>query len=239
MHPAMSYHHVLIVEDDPTWRRWYRTLQREIQKESAVDFIIVARAEDALAVLRGNASLDLVILDWILPRISGLWILKAIRAHPRRRDVPVIMVTSKRLPQELAEALDAGADDFVAKPVNATELLARLRSLSRRMARPWRDETPIECGGIRLDPASGAVTVDGEQKKLLPKELCLLEVFMRNPDEILSPAYLWQATWNYESPIWEHILANCVWRLRRGLGELFASRLAFVKNRGYSFQTRS
>jgi two-component system phosphate regulon response regulator PhoB len=234
----MSFHRILIVEDEADWRRWYKRFLPRIRKTAPVEFAMAKNAEEALDMLRRNIQIDLVMLDWILPGVDGLAVLKAIRSHPRTRDIPVVMVSAKAHHDEVAEALDAGADDFMRKPVHATELLARLRSLARRKERPRCDGARIICGSVELDPASGVVMVGGETKRLLPKERHLLEVLMRSQDQVLASDYLWQAVWDYDSEIWAHVLSNSIWRLRRALGKSFASQLVFLKDQGYCLRSR-
>ena len=120
----------LIVEDDPEMREFYVRFFDGLRDEG-FKAVIVADAERALDVLQ-HEPMDLVLLDWNLPGISGETLLRALRAHPKMRSVGVLMVTGRSGPADEIQALDSGADDYLAKPFDESMLLAKLQSLSRR-----------------------------------------------------------------------------------------------------------
>lgn len=222
---------VLVVEDDPSMRAYYARLFRSLSGEG-YDAELVADAEAALEVL-SRRPVDLLLLDWSLPGISGTALLSAVRAHPRTRDVGVLMVTGRgTLADELA-ALEAGSDDHVAKPFEERRLLARLRSLRRRRELDAGRRACARYPGLSYDPHTGRVEVEGAPVRLTPKELELLGVFLRRPDVIHPASYLWECSWGYESENWEHLLAATISSLRRKLGRNWGARLRARRGRGY------
>jgi two-component system phosphate regulon response regulator PhoB len=223
---------ILIVEDEPLMRNFYGSLLRRAQRETKLEFTIVERVSEACEVLKSQ-TVDMIILDWLLPGRSGLDFLRVIRSQPKTKDIPVIMVTAKTGEDDCIEAFGAGADDFLRKPFNGEVLLARLRGLSRRRHRPWQDDSPLQCDGIRIDPRLGAITVDGQPVALRGMEIRLLEVLLRESGRLLPADYLWDRVWNYESPDWKHTLTNTVSRLRKGLGPIAGRRVRFAEGKGY------
>lgn len=227
--------HILIVEGDRRTRQYYQTLFSRIGRQRSLEFLIVPTGPQALAVLGQEGAVDLMILEWMLPELSGREVLRAVRADPLRKDTPVLIVAEARAPGELVEALEAGADDFLSKPINEREFLARLRSLCRRSLRSYEEVKPLECGDLRLDCVSRVVTAGGEARSLRPLEVCLLEVFMRRPGRVLGPRLLWAEVWGSCSEGWEHTLSNAICRLRASLGGEWAERFQFIKGGGYIF----
>lgn len=191
--------------------------------------------EKALDILR-REPVDLVLLDWNLPGISGESLLRALRASPKTRSLGVLMVTGKCTLDDEVLALDSGADDHLAKPFDEKVLLARLRSLSRRrqsaVGRPPQDRYP----GLTLDFDADLARVDGRRVRLTPKEMGLLEIFLRRPNVLHTHAHLWDSLWGYDSEAWEHLLVVTLSSLRRKLGEKWGARLKCHKGKGYAFE---
>lgn len=154
---------------------------------------------------------DLIILDWDLPTLSGLAVLKEYRDRGGR--TPVLMLTGKDTVADKETGLDAGADDYLTKPFNGRELLARLRALLRRPTAMLANV--LEFAGLKLDRANYLVTRDGEELNLLPKEFDLLEFFMRNPNRVHAPEALLNKVWADESDATVSAVTTCIKRLRR------------------------
>lgn len=153
-------------------------------------------AEAFFAACR-EAAPDLVLLDIMLPGTDGLGILAQVRADGRLRDVPVIMLTAKGTELDTVSGLDAGADDYLAKPFSMMELVSRANALLRRARRaevPSQDGR-IVCGSLMLDPAAHRVEAAGTAVDLTLKEFELLQVLMENPGHALSRAQLFEAVW--------------------------------------------
>lgn len=214
--------------------RFYDNLMRQLSRKTPLMYSLARDVPEARRILKKQGA-DLIILDWMMPGVSGLDLLKEVRSQPEHKDVLVIVVSAKCLAKDCAEALDAGADDFLSKPFSVDVLLARLRSLNRRKERPWQPETPIECGGVRLDPARGEVSVAGRPVHLHPKEILLLEAFLRRPGVLHTPAVLWDRGWGYDSENWEHILVATISSLKKNLGPKKGSRVQCRRGLGYLF----
>lgn len=224
----------LVVEDDPEMRLLYARFFERLRDEGFTAHI-VEDGERALDVLQ-REPVDLVLLDWNLPGISGETLLRALRAHPRTRSVGVLMVTGRATAAEEIQALDSGADDHLGKPFDERILLARLRSLGRRRDHALGRQLANRCPGLEFDPDADLVRVDGRRVLLTPKEMGLLGIFLHRPDILHTHAYLWEALWGYESERWEHVLVAAVSSLRMKLGEEWGSRLNCHKGRGYVFE---
>jgi two-component system phosphate regulon response regulator PhoB len=231
----MKRQRTLVVEDDPGMREFYARFFARLRDEGFAA-VIVPDGERALDILQ-HEPVDLVVLDWTLPGISGETLLRALRAHPRTRSIGVLMVTGKSSANEEIQALDSGADDHLAKPFEEKVLLARLRSLGRRRDITISSHQASRYPGLDFDPDADLVRVEGRRVNLTPKEMGLLAVFLHRPDLLHTHAYLWDALWGYESDRWEHLLIVTVSSLRRKLGDEWGSRIKSHKGKGYAFES--
>jgi len=198
------------------------------------DAVIVGDTPQALAVLRGE-PVDLAVLDWNLPGISGERLLRAIREHPKTRSIGVLMVTGRDSASDEVQALDFGADDYLAKPFEDATLLARLRSLRRRRERSLEPAFPGRFAGLDFDHAAGLVTFGTKSVRLTPKEAGLLWVLLNRPNVRHTPEQLWNHLWGYESTRSRQMLDAAAASLRTKLGEAWGGRIRFIEGEGYVF----
>lgn len=154
---------------------------------------------------------DLIILDWELPDLSGIEILKRYRSADGM--VPILMLTGKSAIDEKELGLDSGADDYLTKPFDGKELSARIRALLRRSS--GRATNTLKAQDVVLDPVSRAVTKAGAPIELLPKEFALLEFFLRHPDEVFSLEALLDRVWKSESDSSPDTVRTTIQRLRK------------------------
>lgn len=225
---------MLAVEDDGAMFRFYADFFERLHRDE-FDARLVTAGEEALDALRAAPG-DLVVLDWALPGLSGATLVRALRADPRTRTLGVLMVTARSDPADAVLALDAGADDYLAKPFDARVLLARLRSLARRRALSLDRAVARRWPGLELDAAAGRLTVGGRPVPLTPKEMSLLTIFLDRPNILHTREFLWRELWGYESDGWAHVLHATISSLRRKLGARWGGRLSVQKGVGYLFE---
>lgn len=224
----------LVVEDDPGMMTFYARFFAGLSAEG-FDAVIVEDAPKALAVLRGEA-VDLAVLDWNLPGISGERLLRAMREHPKTRSIGVLMVTGRNSSADEIQALDCGADDYLAKPFEEAALLARLRSVRRRRERSLERTAPSRIAGLDFDHAAGLVRFGEKSAHLTPKEAGLLWVFLNRPNVRHTPEQLWENLWGYESSRQEQMIDAAVSSLRKKLGEEWGGRIRRLGGEGYLFE---
>ncbi len=197
---------VLIVEDDVALGKMVRDwLLMEHHKVE-----IVTDGADAKEMLKVY-DYDIVILDWELPHVSGIEILKEFRS--RGKSTPVLVLTGRSAIDDKETGFDAGADDYLTKPFHGKELTARLRALLRRPEGYVGDL--LTFGNLTLDHANYEVKKDGEEIRLLPKEFALLEFLMRNPNRVFAAEALLNRVWVAESEATVDALTTCIKRLRK------------------------
>jgi two-component system phosphate regulon response regulator PhoB len=178
---------------------------------------------------------DLVILDWMLPGVSGLEICRRLRARENCRDIPVIMLTARGEESERVRGLSVGADDYVVKPFSTPELMARVRALLRR-ARPERVASKLLIGDIDLDRDTRRVRRGGREIHLGPTEFRLLEYFMEKPGRVFTRAQLLDNIWGMTAEIDERTVDVHVGRLRKALIRgREKDPIRTVRGAGYSF----
>ncbi|MEY4932380.1 MAG: hypothetical protein RLZZ403_700 [Pseudomonadota bacterium] len=177
----------------------------------AVDWVRDGKAADhALKV----ETFDLLLLDLGLPHLSGLDVLKALRA--RGQSLPVLILTARDAVTDKVQGLDAGADDYVVKPFDLTELSARIRALLRRQA--GRAEPVIEHGGVSLNPVTHQVLHDGKEIALSSREFALLEALLDRPGAILSRSQLEQRLYGWGEEVESNAVEVHIHSLRKKLG---------------------
>ena len=178
---------------------------------------------------------DLVILDWMLPGVSGLEICRRLRARDVCRDMPIIMLTARGEESERVRGLSVGADDYVVKPFSTPELMARVRALLRR-ARPERVASRLTLGDIDLDRDTRRVRRSGREIHLGPTEFRLLEYFMEKPGRVFTRAQLLDSVWGMSAEIDERTVDVHVGRLRKALIRgREKDPIRTVRGSGYSF----
>jgi two-component system OmpR family response regulator len=212
---------LLLVEDDTMIGAAVLDLLRA--EHYAVDW--VKDGEMAETALR-TQSYDLVLLDLGLPRRDGLAVLRSIRARKDR--IPVIIATARDAVQQRVEGLDAGADDYVLKPYELDELLARIRALLRRAA--GRAEPVYEHNGVAINPATREVTVDGRPVVVTAREWAVLEPLLAHPGMVLSRAQLEEKLYGWKDEISSNAVEVYIHGLRRKLG---AELIQNVRGVGY------
>ncbi|MDP3223515.1 MAG: response regulator, partial [Rubrivivax sp.] len=175
---------ILIVEDEPAIAELITLNLRHDGHE-----VQVAGNSQAAQTAIDRALPDLVVLDWMLPGESGIQLAQRWRRDVRTRDLPIVMLTARSDERDVVQGLDAGADDYLAKPFSTTELLARIRSVLRRRA-PQVLDAMVQVGALQLDPATMRVSAGEHAVKLGPTEFRLLRFLMNHPERVHSRAQL-------------------------------------------------
>jgi two-component system phosphate regulon response regulator PhoB len=193
-----------------------------------------ARGDDAELLLR-EAVPDLVLLDWMLPGLSGIELCRRLRQRPDTQRLPVIMLTARGEESERVRGLATGADDYIVKPFSVPELLARVRALLRR-ASPERVASMLEAGDIALDRETRRVRRSGRELHLGPTEFRMLEFLMEKPGRVFSRAQLLDGVWGMDSDIDERTVDVHVGRLRKAINRpRDKDPIRTVRGAGYSF----
>ena len=219
---------ILVVEDEPA----IRELLAVNLADAGYDVRTAEDAESARRMLDGELP-DLVLLDWMLPGLSGLAFAKQLRSDARTRELPIIMVTARGDEADRVAGLEAWVDDYVTKPFSPRELKARIKAVLRRRA-PEAAQEPLSAGPIRLDPASHRVTVDGRPLHLGPTEFRLLRFFLARPERVHTRAQLLDHVWGDHVYIEERTVDVHIRRLRVALEPYGAQDLIeTVRGAGY------
>jgi phosphate regulon transcriptional regulator PhoB len=222
---------VLIVEDEPDIRN---LIVHHLTRDGFRCRTAGSGAE-ALARVRSSAP-DLVVLDLMLPEMTGLEVCRRLRADPTTAGVPIIMLTAKTDEVDRIVGLEMGADDYVAKPFSPKELVARVRAVLRR-ARPGEATRPLAAGSVRLDTSRHLVTVGGRPVELTPKEFDLLHALLKAGGRVLSREHLLNRVWGYAraDEIESRTVDVHIRRLRSKLGPE-ERRIATIKGVGYRLE---
>jgi two-component system phosphate regulon response regulator PhoB len=202
---------VLIVEDEAPLVTMLRyNLERE-------GFAVDAASDGEEALLRiSERKPDAVLLDWMLPLVSGLEVCRQIRRSPATRSLPVIMLTARVEEADRVRGLDSGADDYVVKPFSPSELVARLRAVIRR-AQPSAGEEVLRYADITMDLVAHRVSRAGRPVHLGPTEFRLLRHFLGQPGRVFSREQLLDRVWGHESEIEMRTVDVHIRRLRKAL----------------------
>jgi two-component system, OmpR family, phosphate regulon response regulator PhoB len=177
---------------------------------------------------------DLILLDWMMPGISGLELARRLRRESASKNTPIIMLTAKGEEDNKIEGLDSGADDYITKPFSTKELTARIKALLRRSGS--EEEASLEYNGLAIDPIAHRVTVKGEPLKLGPTEYRMLEFFMAHPERAYSREQLLDGVWGGTVYIDDRTVDVHIRRLRKALSEFgFDKYIQTVRGTGYRF----
>jgi len=182
---------------------------------------------------------DLMLVDWMLPDMSGLEFTRQIKRDPELRDLPIIMLTARAEESDKVAGLEGGADDYVTKPFSPRELVARINAVLRRVD-PQVEGSVIAFEGLSLDPVAHRVTADGRPVTLGPTEYRMLEFFMSHPDRVYSREQLLDRIWGGNVYVEERTIDVHIRRLRKALEEFGYDRMVqTVRGAGYRFSTHS
>jgi two-component system phosphate regulon response regulator PhoB len=224
---------ILIVEDEePIQILLTYNLQAEGFRVRAT-----ANGED-VAHLVNEERPDLIVLDWMLPGISGIEVCRLMRSRPETRDIPVIMLTARGEENERVRGLATGADDYIVKPFSVPELLARIKTILRRV-NPDAIAERLKAGDIALDRRTRRVTRATRDITLSPTEFRLLEYLMQSPGRVYSRSQLLDAVWGRDIYVDERTVDVHVGRLRKCLKRgREIDPIRTVRGMGYSFDER-
>ena len=224
---------ILIVEDEEA----LTLLLRYNLEAAGYDVDTVARGDDADVRFKERPP-DLVILDWMLPGLSGIELCRRLRARPDTRQLPVIMLTARGEESERVRGLSTGADDYIVKPFSVPELLARVSALLRRSS-PERIADILSFGELELDREKKRVSRNGHAIDLGPTEFRLLEFLMERPGRVFSREQLLDGVWGRDVYIDERTVDVHVGRLRKALNRGHADDpIRTVRGAGYALDDK-
>ncbi len=223
---------VLIVDDEAAIREMiavalqmagYRCLEAEN-----------AQAAHAIVV---DHQPDIILLDWMMPDVSGIELARRLKRETAYADIPIIMLTARSEEDNKIQGLEAGADDYITKPFSPRELIARLKAVLRRTATAGIDE-PIEVEGLRLDPSSHRVSSGDTELEFGPTEFRLLQFFMTHPERAYTRSQLLDQVWGGNVYVEERTVDVHIRRLRLALGAQHEHLVQTVRGTGYRFSTK-
>ncbi len=221
--------HVLVVEDEEALSQLIKyNLEKEGYRVS-----LAQDGEEAL-MLVDEARPDLVVLDWMLPKVPGIEVCRRIRGRTDARNTPIVMLTARSEESDRIRGLDTGADDYVTKPFSMSELLARLRAVMRRI-RPGLAEDKVRVGDLMIDRAAHRVKRAGREVHLGPTEFRLLEYMMQHPGRVFSREQLLDAVWGSDVYVEARTVDVHIGRLRKALNiETEEDPIRTVRSAGYA-----
>ena len=224
---------VLVVEDEPAQAEM---LSYNLESEG---FRVIRAGDGSEALLLvEEESPDLILLDWMLPGVTGLELARRLRKDELSRDVPIIMLTARGEENDRVSGLDAGVDDYVVKPFSARELLARIKAVLRRV-RSDDEDGNVSQGGLRIDGAAHRVYADDKPVSIGPTEYRLLHFFMTHPERVYSRAQLLDQVWGGNVYVEERTVDVHIRRLRQTLEPFGADVMVqTVRGAGYRFSTQ-
>jgi len=221
--------HVLVIEDEDALSA---LLQYNLDKEG-YSVSIAADGEEGLVLIDENTP-DLVVLDWMLPKVSGVEICRRLRARPETRNLPIIMLTARGEESDRIRGLDTGADDYVVKPFSMSELAARIRAVLRRI-RPGLAEDRLHHGDIVVDRVAHRVRRADKEIHLGPTEFRLLDYLMQHPGRVFSREQLLDAVWGSDVYVEARTVDVHIGRLRKALNRgIESDPIRTVRSAGYS-----
>jgi two-component system phosphate regulon response regulator PhoB len=222
---------ILVVEDEPVTQRLIQAnLERAGHQVRCVASVAMAEAE-MRKLLPG-----LVVIDWMLPDVTGVTLVRRLRADPRTADIPIIMLTSRERECDKVTGLEVGADDYITKPFSPLELISRVKAVMRRRVPQLTDDI-VESGGITIDPGSNRITADGQDIELGSIEFRMLHFFLTHPNRVYSRTQLLNEIWGDHVFIEERTVDVHIRGLRRALAPSGHDRLLeTVRGTGYCFR---
>ena len=224
---------ILIVEDEGAIRDMlgYALMKAGFLCEEAAD------TQAARSTLKAGRP-DLILLDWMLPGMSGIDYARRLKSAPETRDIPIIMLTAKGEEADKVRGLETGADDYITKPFSTGELIARVRAVLRRYVKAETGAL-IEINGLRLDPETYRVTANGQDIEISPTEFKLLRFFIGHPERVYSRSRLLDQVWGENVYVEERTVDVHIRRLRKTLEPFgFQRYIQTVRSVGYRFSTR-
>lgn len=221
---------ILVVEDEDALST---LLQYNLDKEG-YEVVVAADGEEALT-LASERLPDLIVLDWMLPKVSGIEVCRRLRQRTESRNVPIIMLTARGEESDRIRGLDTGADDYVVKPFAMSELSARIRAVLRRI-RPGLAEDRIAIGDLVMDRVAHRVKRQGQEIHLGPTEFRLLDYLMQHPGRVFSREQLLDAVWGSDVYVEARTVDVHIGRLRKALNRDDAQEdpIRTVRSAGYS-----
>ncbi len=221
--------YIIIAEDEDALST---LLNYNLEKEG-YDVAVANDGDEALMMIKERLP-DLLVCDWMMPKVSGIEVCRRLRAQNNTRNLPIVMLTARSEETDRIRGLDTGADDYVVKPFSMVELMARIRAVLRRI-RPGLSEDRVEFGEISVDRLSHRVQRSGRDIHLGPTEYKLLDHFMQYPKRVFSREQLLDAVWGNDVYVEARTVDVHVGRLRKALnnGSEY-DPIRTVRSAGYS-----
>ena len=224
---------ILIIEDEAPIREMVRfSLQRNgFEPLEAAD-----GREAQIQVVEQQP--DLILLDWMLPDISGIDLARRFKREESTKEIPIIMLTARAEEDDKVKGFDVGVDDYVTKPFSPRELTARIKAVLRRSS-PAHGQASLDADGLSLDLDGHRVSANGQRVEMGPTEFRLLQFFMSHPDRVYSRAQLLDQVWGSNVYVEERTVDVHIRRLRKALASHGHDRyIQTVRGAGYRFSTR-
>lgn len=226
--------HILIVEDEAAIREMIGFAMRR----SGYELTEAANGQQAQLRVAEKVP-DVILMDWMLPDVSGVELVRRLKREELTRDVPIIMLTARGGEDDKVYGLDSGADDYVTKPFSPKELLARIRAVLRRHEGDREDEV-VRARDLELNVGSQRISVSGHEISMGPTEFRLLKFFMMHPDRVYSRAQLLDYVWGRNTYVEDRTVDVHILRLRKLLKPYRCdSMIQTVRGSGYRFSTRN
>jgi len=227
----MSALNILVVEDEDA----IREMLVMVLEQASLNVIAVASAEEAQHSLADNTRPDLLLLDWMLPGISGVELARRLKKDDLYKDLPIILLTARGEEEDKVRGLEIGADDYMTKPFSPKELVARIKAVLRRSGKTIEEEI-LKVGDISLDVNKHRITIDNKVVIVSPTEFKLMHFFMTHQDNVYSRTQLLDQVWGRSAYIEERTVDVHIRRLRKILKDFNKDDLIqTVRGFGYRF----